>query len=103
METTEITSPAVIPMDQDVVLSWKTSNQEIQCYEICIGASPGIWDQFSARIGKNVRAIKLPELSPDIKSLFVEFSYIIPSESTSSHHEDFESVVLHEAWKISRV
>ena len=102
METTEITSPAVIPMDQDVVVSWKTSDQQILGFEICIGTSQGKWDQFSARIGKDVRAIKLPELSPDIKSLFVEFSYIIPSESTL-HHKDFESVVLHEAWKISRV
>ncbi|MDC8450239.1 MAG: hypothetical protein LV473_18065 [Nitrospira sp.] len=101
-----LTSPAVISKDQDVVVSWKTSNQEILGYEICVGTAAGQWDQLICQVGKDVRAIKLPGLSPDITQLFVEFSYTINSEIPSEamhHHESSESVVLHEAWEISRV
>jgi hypothetical protein len=101
-----ITSPAVIPKDQDVVISWKTDNQEILGFEVCVGRSPGLWDQLDSHLGKDVGAIKLPGLQPDITRLFVEFSYTIPSKvasDTMHHHESSESVLLHEAWEISRV
>lgn len=101
-----LTSAAVVPKDQDVVVSWKTDNQNILGFEVCVGTSPGLWNQLNSRLGKDVRAIKLPGLSPDITMLFVEFSYIVPSEvpsETMHHHESSESVLLHEAWEISRV
>lgn len=97
-----IISSDVIPKDQDVVISWKSNNPRILGYEICVGTVAGQWDQLDSQFGKDVRSIKLPELSPDITSLFIEFSYTISSETTD-HHESSICVMLHEALKISRV
>ena len=101
-EDVSLTSSTVIPKCQDVVISWKTNNPEILGYEICVGTVAGKWDQLISQIGKDVRAIKLPDLSPDITKLFVEFSYTVPS-NTTNHHESSETVLLYEAWEISRV
>jgi hypothetical protein len=97
-----LTSSTVIPKGQDVLISWKTNNPEILGYEICVGTVAGRWDQLVSQLGKDVRAIKLPDLSPDITKLFIEFCYSIPS-NTTHHHESSETVLLHEAWEISRV
>jgi hypothetical protein len=98
-----LTNSTVIPKDQDVMISWKTNNPKILSYEICVGTVAGRWDQLISQLGKDVRAIKLPDLSPDITSLFVEFSYRVPSEIMTDHHESSECVVLYEALEISRV
>lgn len=110
IEDVSLTSPNVIPKDQDVLISWKSINQEILGYEICVGTVAGVWDVCHCEVGKDVREIKLPGLPYNLTPLFVEFSYTIPAEtvhSIPSHtmhdHESSESVLVHEAWEISRV
>jgi hypothetical protein len=108
METSDgvvhITSSTTLPKNQDVVISWKTDNQEILGYEIRIGAEAGRWDILNSRLGRELREIKLPGLPDHLTSLYVEFGYIVPSHSMDSDHETTENVLLSETpFKISRV
>lgn len=99
-----ITSPCSLPKNQDVVISWKTDNQEILAFEIRIGTEPGRWDILNSRLGRDLREVKLPGLPESMTPLYMEFGYVVPSSSMMTGHESSENVLLsEEPLKITRV
>ncbi len=69
---------ATISKDQEVIISWETNNPEIMGFEISIGTAVGKWDLFTGQFRKDFREVRLPGLSHDLESLYVEFRYIVP-------------------------
>lgn len=99
-----ITSPTTIPKNQDVGISWETDHQEILGFEIRIGTEAGKWDIFNSRLGRDLRQVKLPGLPDNLTPLYIEFGYIVPSDSMMEGHATSENVLLsEEPMTISRV
>ncbi|MDF0644569.1 MAG: hypothetical protein P0111_11090 [Nitrospira sp.] len=91
----EITSQTTIPIQEDVIIAWKTNGEEILGFDIRIGATEGDWDVLNCHVGPMVQQISLPELPKNLTKLYLEFSYTIPA-AAMHHGVGYEHVLLSE-------
>lgn len=107
VEDVSVTCPTTMPRGQDVVISWKTHNKEVEGLEISVGTAPGLWDLFTDQFGPQLKEARLPALPSDLTEIYIEFRYIVPyvhSENattgtvgnTMEDHDRWEIRLLHE-------
>lgn len=91
----EITSKTTIPLDEDLIIAWKTNDEEIWGFDLRIGTEEGDWNVLNCHVGAMVREVSLPALPKELNKLFLEFSYVVPFNAMH-HGAGSENILLSE-------